>query len=243
MRLLERIMLLLVAANILMLLWGVVRMPAHQLQQVRDGSLASLTHLSEVQDVVVVTASPGLAEISAESDAVSSDPAGLLFERCFMRGPFDSDDAARTAMSGSDIAFSVRSVRESIAAAPLYRAMIAPSANLAEAQQRLSEVATAIERTGVVIDTYLVTTGPIANAVSLGLFSERSNALNVQRVLADQGVEVTVEPELRIATRYWVVANDADAVDIVNKNAAVPVFDVVPAELSENLCEMIAQAE
>lgn len=231
MRSLPRLLLLLVAVNLLLLLWNLVR-------PTLNDSLAGDTHGPAVPLVHVNELPP---EMLVRHPLVSgkSDP----FRSCLMRGPFASRDDAQSIMLGSGIAFWVEARRQVMGDQPLYRAMIAPSESLEEARVRLFEVKAAIERIGGGVDTYLVTSGPIANAVSLGLFTQQSNALNVQGMLAGEGIEVAVETELRVEESYWVVTNNAEAIDIVDENTGLRVFEVVSAELSENLCEMIAQVE
>jgi hypothetical protein len=68
----------------------------------------------------------------------------------------------------------------------------------------LEGIRESIERSSVPIDSYIVPTGPLENAISLGLFSDRANALNVQRLLADQDIDVIVEQEGRSTSRYLV---------------------------------------
>lgn len=226
----RRVLLFLVAANILLLLWGLVR-PAGIApgSPAGNNSAQTLTLLSEQTGDLLARA--------AERDGMEGEG------QCLMRGPFESADRAGVAMLGADFQFRIEELSLPAANSPRYRAMIAPSPTLAEAREKLAEVSAAIERLGGGIDTYLVTSGALANSVSLGLFNEQANAISVQRSLAGENIDVVVETELRLETRYWVLADDAKAVDFIDETSGVDGFVSVPAELSENLCEMIAQAQ
>lgn len=229
MRLLRLLLLLLVSANLLLMLWNLVRQD-EALRVRPEQSLApeTLTLLSE--HTGILQARSVVADV--ETEAV-----------CLMRGPFASADEALAVMAGSAIEFRVEQLSLAVPDRPRYRAMLAPSATLAEAREKLAVVSEAIERLGGGIDTYLVTSGALANSVSLGLFNEQSNAINVQRLLAGENIEVVVETESRTETHYWLLSADDKAVDFVDESSAAGRFYSVPAELSENLCEMIAQAE
>lgn len=231
MRLLRRLLFLLLASNLLLLLWNSVRPAGPEL--LRGGfndSLAPLVHLREQPDFL-------LQGVSAVSDV-----SAVAGSNCRVRGPFSSNEDALVAMAGVDIAYRVVVLRTPVQESRLYRAMIAPADSLADAQLRLAAVRAAIERIGGGIDTYLVTSGSIANAVSLGLFSEQSNAVNVQSRLASEGVDVVIDVEFRTAESYWVVVDAQEVIDINDESSSDGVFQVAPPELSENLCEMIAQA-
>lgn len=232
MKLLQRLFLMLIAVNLLMLLWSVIKPSVgSQLQQGRDRSVASLLHIREQPEAMLAR---GLPALGGDAGASLS---------CLKRGPFPNAQDAHEAMLDLSINYSVEILRVANQEFPLYRVMIVPSASLAEAQRQLADVRAAIERIGGGIDTYLVTSGPIANAVSLGLFSEQSNAINVQTLLAGAGIDVVVETEFRAEEAHWVITADPKAIDIIDESTGGEAFEVVSPELSENVCEMIAQAQ
>lgn len=239
---LRRLMFLLFAVNLLVLLWLVLR-PATSDEGGQNSGilLPPLVHIDELsQDLISGLSSSANEPALAPANVVQNMPS---IDGCWVRGPFASDAAATEAMRSSGFVDQVQLLRSEIAGPLLYRAMLAPSANREQAELQLSEVLGAIERVGGGIDTYIVTSGPIANAVSLGLFGEHANALNVQSLLAAQGVDVLVVPENRLETAFWIVMNGSDVVDIEGETLVAQGFERAPAALSENLCEMIAQAE
>jgi hypothetical protein len=247
MKLLQRLLFLLFAANFLLLLWSLLRPttddPVSQASNNTANTHTSLVHVSELSNSLLLIR----ADIHSQAAQTTGAESGLRDESsqdpCLMLGPFVSEESARIAMTGEKIVFEVVSRREEEQGAVLYRAMIRPTASRETGLVSLSSAREAIQRIGGGIDTYLVASGPIANAVSLGLFSERSNALNVQRLLAGEGIVVVIEPEIRAETRFWVVTYDAKVIDMREGNEYLQGMEVVLAGLSENLCEMIAQAE
>ncbi len=107
----------------------------------------------------------------------------------------------------------------------------------------LEGIRESIERSGVPIDSYILPSGPLENAISLGLFSDRANALNVQRTLADQDIVVMVEQEGRSISRYRVVLEREYYDDF--KEEIDTIVDALMLDFStaENVCETIAHAE
>jgi hypothetical protein len=246
MKLLQRLLFLLLAANFLLLLWSLLRPatgdPRSQVSKNMPNTQISLVHISELSNSLLATH----ADMHSRSDLMETDAErrdDSLQDSCLMLGPFVSEESARIALSGERIVFGVISRSAAEQGALLYRAMIPPTVSREEALVSLSSAREAIQRIGGGIDTYLVASGPIANAVSLGLFIEPSNALNVQRLLAGEGIVVVIEPEIRAETRFWVVTYDAKVIDMLIENEYLQGLEVALAGLSENLCEMIAQAE
>ncbi|MDP2379545.1 MAG: hypothetical protein Q8M35_03465, partial [Pseudohongiella sp.] len=162
-------------------------------------------------------------------------------DQCFMLGPFESEQRLIDLFGGFEFEVLVRRVEDSNR--PFYRAFTLASKSRAEALGVLSVIRDAIERSGSQIDSYIVSSGLLENAISLGLFSEQVNALNVQRILGAQGVNVFVEPELRLLDQYWVVAKTAYYFDFKRKIDEAPEVSSQEISATENLCETIAQAE
>jgi hypothetical protein len=102
-------------------------------------------------------------------------------------------------------------------------------------------VRSTIERAGTNIDTYLIVGGEFDNVVSLGLFSEPNNALNVKRVLEGHGYQPQIQIENRARqTREILVELEKDS-DFEEKTLQSIQTMGLSLELVENLCEMIAQ--
>jgi hypothetical protein len=247
MKALRRLLLILIAANLLLLLWNLVRPVSGQTGQFpaqsRLDSATTLIHINE-QVAPPLRVFPRASDLSLLPE-VSSGAGDVeqIPDACMMLGPFASEEAARMVMPVSGVSFKIESRAEAVTTSPLYRAMIPPAASRELALARQSEVRAAIERAGGRIETYLVTSGPIANAVSLGVFSEQSNALNVQSLLAAEGIDVVVERENRSEVRHWLVTNDSEAIEFIEENLNFQASSVALSRVSENLCETIAQAE
>lgn len=210
---------LLLASNLLFLLW-------HQLRPV-----------SEPERTGVL---PGLAAPLVLISELTSAPQARA---CYLVGPFLQEESARVAMTSSGLPFALFSRREPVPDSVLYRALLPAASSRELALARLAEVAMVIERLGGGIDTYLVTSGPLINAISLGLFSEHRNALNVQSSLAAEDIHVVIETESVLQTRHWAVVESGQGIDFAGSNLFFEGVEVRLSESSENLCEMIAQAD
>ena len=87
---------------------------------------------------------------------------------------------------------------------PFFRVQISIFESRDVALIALEDIRKTIELSDIPIESYIVSADPLENAISLGLFSDRANALNVQLTLAYQGIDVMVEQEGRLTSRYLV---------------------------------------
>lgn len=248
------IFLVLVACNLLSMLWLVVRgdegggpiegyagehvvQPEYSLQLLQDNTFpAAGGNNTELMVYSSAANADALSQAAGESE--NSDG-----QSCYILGNFASEADAVAAMTGSPQPYRVLARQVQQEGAPRYRVRSEVQSDREAGLLRLSELRQAIARSGAAIDSYLVTSGAIANAVSLGLFGEQSNALNVQRLLRAQGEEVVVELENQLGTRFQVVLIDSYHVDINGENWASLGLELTLSTGSENLCETIAQAE
>lgn len=63
------------------------------------------------------------------------------------------------------------------------------------------------ELQGKGIDSYIITQGPLKNAISLGLYKRRQSAVDVQGDLKIAGYTAVLENRMRQITEYWVKIN------------------------------------
>jgi hypothetical protein len=217
---------LLLAANLLAALWFLLRSDARP-QEVGGPLESSITLVQEMppQPAVVVP----LASVPPPS--------------CYILGDFDSEDAARAAMDGVSQSYQILVRQIAVEELARYRVRSEIAASPEDAAQRLSQLREAISRAAVNIDSYLVTTGTLANSVSLGLFAEQANALNVQRILSAQGEEIIVEKENPLQNRYQLLFVDDYLIEIGEEKWLEAGLEIGLAEPSQNLCETIAQAQ
>jgi hypothetical protein len=126
---------------------------------------------------------------------------------------------------------------------PFFRVQISIFESRDVALIALEDIRKTIELSDIPIESYIVSADPLENAISLGLFSDRANALNVQLTLAYQGIDVMVEQEGRLTSRY-LVALKREYYDDFKEEIDI-VVDALMLEFSgaENVCETIAHAE
>jgi hypothetical protein len=238
-----RLVLFLLAGNVLIALWYLI-VPYQVQDRTIEVKQNSLIHKREIDEIVARLPE---VEFVATPEIQLSDNNDLTelpiesSDQCFMFGPFESEELLIELFGGIEFEILARRVEDSDR--PFYRAFTLASKSRAEALGALGVIRDAIERTGSQIDSYIVSSGPLENAISLGLFSEQVNALNVQRILGAQGVNVLVEPELRLLDQYWVVAEIGYYADFKRKIDEMPGVLSPETNAIENLCETIAQAE
>lgn len=178
------------------------------------------------------------AGVESEDDIEAGDLA-----RCIWIGPSENSMQFSDLFDALEVRYDIEIKQEPDIANRFYRVHTPIFESREAVTAALDEIRASISRTGSSIDSYIVTTGPLENAISLGLFSERDNALNVQRVLAGLNMDVLVELEIRSLNRYWAVVNNTYYIEFKEEiDDALARFSGAMS-VSENLCETIAQAE
>lgn len=226
-------------------LWYLIA-PAPQSESTVSGTPQVILHRQEL-DLIIKRApdTPPDSMVDAQSIAIATSIVSVNnnTSECFKLGPFESEEQISNWFGGIGVEFDVLIARVQDIDAPLYRAYTPAVDGRANAVALLSEIRDAIQRSGARIDSYIVSSGPLENAISLGLFGDQENALNVQRTLGAQRVNVLVEPELRFINHYWLVAKIDYYADFKRKIDDMPAILVQAISTVENLCETIAQAE
>jgi hypothetical protein len=205
----------LLAINLLVLLWHVVRPQSGRVAPlpVAGGDLTLLSELSGEQ--------------------LQSR------ERCWLVGPLVPD--ARTALG--EVWPTIESgrwlVRElGIGQQLLHRVYIEPPDSVA-GSVFLSELSAAIEEANYDIDSYLVAEGTLADSISLGLFADATNAARVHAQLELLGYEPITAAESRSVRRDWLQLWYLDLEEQA-RQLLVARFDAMALAVTENLCETIA---
>jgi len=210
----------LVALNLLLLLWNGLRVDLHSPPAVSpvpdaDGSLILLSEL--------------------QYSPVSRQP-----ERCLRVGPFVTAEAAGLwqDMAGvlglSEVQVVAANVRS------LSRVMLLGSETAEQALDQLSELRASMASASLQLDHYLVTSGEWANQISLGLFSDHSNAERIQAQLAALGHDVEIFTETRQVSVYWISMPHALVDEETREKVRLIVAEQEGLGNIENLCETIA---
>lgn len=138
---------------------------------------------------------------------------------CPAVGPWGSSDEARRvvdSLAAGGVKAAVRTVE--LKGAKVYWVYLPPFAERAQAMRKLRE----LQAKG--IDSFVVSGGGDANAISLGSFTARDSALGIQSRLRGAGYAVDIREQQRDLQQTWVVLRDP---------AAQGYLEYVPADLRD----------
>lgn len=126
-------------------------------------------------------------------------------EQCAFIGSFASRDIAESAQQRlSSLEIAVRIEVVEIPDEPLWWVHVPPAGTASEAQRMLAGLN---ERQ---IESFLVTQGEFANAISLGYFRSRSNAVTLNERYNADGIDSSVREIQRFNDRFWLIADPGD---------------------------------
>tara|TARA_R110002167_G_scaffold332206_1_gene539057 strand:- start:35 stop:772 length:738 start_codon:yes stop_codon:yes gene_type:complete len=177
------------------------------------------------------------AESLAESSEVPAEAQALY---CAQIGPFRNEEDAQNFADANAQRMSLAVEIRQVPAAPDYRVFLPPFASRELAVSTQEVLRTAFAANNLAIDTYLVPRGELENSIALGLFSEQSNALNVQRQMQGLGYQVVVRTEERQASEAWVLAADIESAAAFAEQWAQMRLTRSYIDAAEKLCETIA---
>lgn len=148
--------------------------------------------------------------------AVVPPPASSLpvVSGCPAVGPLPdaaTGEKIRSALSGRGLEASVVSLDKG--GQSVFWVYLPPQGNRQQALRKLRE----LQAKG--IDSFVVSTGPDENAISLGSFSSRDSARGVEARLRSSGYEVMIREQVRSIRQNWVVLRDPQAQGVLE---AVP---------------------
>lgn len=143
---------------------------------------------------------PAAAEHDQSSSRGPAAETGSGEQQCLVVGWFESPAAAQKAAAQTDVIPDQSAVRaEPRADQPYHWVILPPASSRQAALSRLAE----IQQQG--IDSYLVTEGPHANAISLGLFESLEAAEATLSRSQSKGLEATLATFPRNHIRYALV--------------------------------------
>ncbi len=127
------------------------------------------------------------------------------------------------------------------AAKPQYRVYLPPSESRDAAINAIGQLRAILSANNLMIDSFLISQGDLANGIALGLFSEQANAANVKSQLETIGYDVLIQEVASVREELNVVIAELESEAIfqghwVEIQRARPYLRAV-----EKLCETIAQ--
>lgn len=150
---------------------------------------------------------------------LAGTPSTPSLSGCPAVGPWGSTDEARRVVESlvaAGVKADVRAVE--LKGAKVYWVYLAPFAERAQAMRKLRE----LQAKG--IDSFVVSGGGDANAISLGSFTARDSALGIQSRLRGAGYAADIREQQRDLQQTWVVLRDP---------AAQGYLEYVPADLRD----------
>jgi hypothetical protein len=161
------------------------------------------------QQTQAVSVQQETARLNNVSVLASSDTIGLHKPpvdepvgdgQCVRLGPFKQElhaEQVLTRLAALDIAGEAE--RQQVELVKDYWVYLPPYPDANQAKIKLAE----LNQKG--IDSYLIASGALKNGLSLGLYSQKANALNRQRAVRLEGYEASIRENKTIDTGYWVI--------------------------------------
>lgn len=118
-----------------------------------------------------------------------------------------------------------------------YWVLLPPAVNRKAALQSLKELQTKK------IDSYLISTGEMRNAISLGLFKKEQSAKGVLSRMVEAGFPAEIRQKERIKNEYWVRILPGQAVENLQETLETLVVQDGITKISSASCEMFAQTK
>ena len=150
---------------------------------------------------------PSLPTLGA-SDVVDNAPAA---QYCAEIGPFAHLSDAEGFVGRNANRFTMIPEVRRLPTSPDYRVYLPPYASRELAASTMIALRDAFATHGLAIDNFLISRGELENGIALGLFAERSNALNVQAQLERLGYGVVIAEEEKFREEVWVVVSGLES--------------------------------
>ena len=186
-------------------------------------------------------AAPAAEPVAAAPASDSALPASRTSANgkalCRVIGPFDGAISAQqfiTRMQARDI--NVNLVEMDVPGGADFWVHVPPQASR-EAALKLLTLLQARK-----VDSYLITEGELNNGISLGVFSDKQDAMAMKQERASLGVDVRVKEISRARRELWVTFPAQDAQKFSKDLWEHERNDFVGAELRDGYCNEIAQA-
>lgn len=191
--------------------------------------LSSPESVAEVADVDVVALKPAPIAETVEVPVVEKE------SMCTSIGPFitkrDGELLVRS-LESEGYKATVQSLE--LSREIQFWVMLPPYPNKIEALQVLKQLQTKN------IDSYLMATGAMKNAISLGLFNRESSAKGVLDRIQTAGFAAEIRQQERVEREFWVRMPPGQAVEKLQETLETLVSSEAQAKISSASCEMFA---
>jgi hypothetical protein len=209
-----------------------------------DRSQSATVARGSASDVSVVrllseVSSSQLESLSFANEAVES---GLMRQPyCAELGPFAGEAIANEFVATRAGGRRMRTEARSAPSDVQYRVYMSVQESREAASAQLARLRAAIAENQLGYDSFVISGGELENGISLGLFSERANALDVDARLGVLGFDVQVREEAKLREEIWVLSPDFASSEQFNLWWSEIASTYADLRGREKLCETIAQ--
>lgn len=235
----------LLLSNLLYLLWQlfVPAAPVAQLQQpfvTTEGEKVRLVAEVPAEQLYAYPVPAPVETVSEELSVLAVEEPAPAY--CAQIGPFRDKADAETFIAANAERLPLILEMRQLDAAPDYRVFLPPFSSRELAASTMQALRNSFAANNLAIDTYLIPRGELANGIALGLFSEQSNALNVQQQMEKLGYTVVVREESKRRDEPWVIVDRVESEAFFQQQWQQIRLSRSYIEAGEKLCETIAQA-
>lgn len=154
---------------------------------------------------------------------------------CRYIGPFAERISAKQValrLSENPPSLAIQRIKEEVE--PLYWVYFPPLGNAQIALRKLREFQSQQ------IDSFLVTKGQYANAISLGYFSKKSSAISVRNSIEEAGYEAKMMVKKRFKEQFWLDLEQFEKQSIEREKISAASTDYPEVSIQKKLCKTVA---
>lgn len=160
---------------------------------------------------------------------------------CAQIGEFESLEDANDFINVNATKMRVALDVHQLASSPQYRVYLPPFEGREEAVDAIEQLRATLVANKVVIDSFLIAQGELANGIALGLFSEQANAMNVKSQIQKIGYEALIQEVHSTQKQLSVTIIELESEAIFKEYWAEIQRKRPYLHAVEKLCETIAQ--
>jgi hypothetical protein len=202
---------------------------------VARGSVSDVSAIRLLSEV----SSSQLKSLSFANEAVESGRMGRSY--CVEIGPFAGESMASQFVATRAGGRRMRAEAHSTPGDVQYRVYMSVQESREAASVQLARLRAAIVENQLGYDSFVISSGELEDGISLGLFSEQANALDVDARLGVLGFDVHVREEAKLREEVWVLSPDFGSSEQFNLWWSEIASTYAGLQGREKLCETIAQ--
>lgn len=186
----------------------------------------------------VIPANQIQSQVSQDKPVAAKAPNPAKDLVCYSVGPFPGRDLAagvQQQLLGAAVGSRMQEIGPDKAAR--HWVILPPQPDRQKALKLLRELQTRK------IDSYLVSTGELTNAISLGLFAREALATGVRDKVREAGYPAEIRQKEPAGSQFWLRLQPGQPVEKIEKLLQPTLADESGIKISNTACEMFAQAK